>query len=47
MIFSIKPVYVIVKNPQVNNPVERFQKLIYNMIVIEDIYNKVVDYIYK
>ena len=43
--FEIKTVLTSVKNPQANDPVDRVHQVILNMLVTNDIDNKVFDYI--
>ena len=43
--FYIKTVLTLVKNPQANAPVERVHQVILNILVANDHYNKVFDYI--
>ena len=43
--FDIKPVLTLVKNPESNAPVERVHQVILNMLVTEDLDNKVFNYI--
>ena len=43
---DIEPVLTSVTNPQANAPVERLHQVMLNMIVTNDLYNKVFNYIY-
>ena len=43
---DIKPVLTYIDNPQANSPVERVHKVILNILITKDLYNKVCDHIY-
>ena len=44
--FAITPIYIFIKNPQMNAPVEHIYQVVYNIIVTNDIDRNVYDYIY-
>ena len=42
----IKLVLTYINNPQDNSPVERLHKVIFNILITKDLFNKVCDHIY-
>ena len=44
--FGIKPVFIKIKNPHANSPVDQVRQVILYIIVTKDLANKVFDYVY-